>query len=173
MEGEEAMSQSRKALSVIFSAMVLMASAIGGFWLVQKTKPEVCSICERSIHPHSSAVVFIQGKRVRICCIRCGITHNFQVGKPGEVVQVTEFLSDRQTRPSDAFYVEGSQVSMCDPHQKSLIDQTKHPYHRIFDRCEPSTYAFAKREDAENFVRENGGKLLTWDELKKEVGGKQ
>jgi len=167
------MSQKTKALTFILSSLVLVAIAAAGYWLLQETKPKVCEICQRSIHPHSSAVVLIDKKPVRVCCIRCGITHNFQIGKPGEVVEVTEFLSDRPMKPSDAFYVEGSHVSMCDAHGGGLIDQTKHPYARIFDRCEPSTYAFAKRDEAENFVRDNGGELLTWDELKKEVGGKQ
>lgn len=166
------MSRKRKALTVLFSVLFLAGIAAGGYWLLQETKPEVCSICQRSIHPHSSAVVVIDKKRVRVCCIRCGITHNFQVGRPGEVAEVTEFLTDRPTRPDAAFYVEGSQVSMCDPHEGALMDQTKHAYPRIFDRCEPSTYAFAKRKDAEAFVRENGGKLLTWEELKKEAGAK-
>ncbi len=162
------MSQKTRALTFILSALFLGAIAAGGFWVLQKSKPEVCPICQRSIHAHSSAVALTDQKRVRVCCIRCGITHNFQVGKPGDVVEVTDFLSDRAMKPSDAFYVEGSRVSLCDPHGSGLIDQTKHPYHRIFDRCEPSTYAFAKREDAERFARENGGALLRWDDLRKE-----
>jgi hypothetical protein len=163
------MSQKTKLPTFILSALFLCAIAAGGFWVLEKSKREACPICQRSIHPHSSALVVIKGKPVRVCCIRCGITHNFQVGKPGEVVEVTDFLSDRPMKPSEASYVEGSQVSMCDPHESPLIDQTKHPYSRIFDRCEPSTYAFRKREDAEVFVRENGGRLFTWQELKKEV----
>lgn len=163
------MSKHTKTLTLLLSVLVLGAIAGGGLWILRETKPEMCEICQRSIHPHSSAVVVIGGKHVRVCCIRCGITHNFQVGKPGEVASVTEFLSDKQMDPGDAFYVEGSQVSMCDPHNSSMVDETKHPYHRVFDRCEPSTYAFAKQEDAETFVRTNGGKLLTWGELKKEV----
>ena len=110
-------SQKTKALSFLLSALVLSALAAGGFWLLQETKPETCPICERSIHAHSSAVVMIDKKRVTVCCIRCGITHNFQVDKPGEVVEVTEFLSDRAIKPKGAFYVEGSRVSMCDPHE--------------------------------------------------------
>ena len=166
------MSRRRKALTVLFSVLFLAGIAAGGYWLLQETTPEVCSICQRSIHPHSSAVVVMDKKRVRVCCIRCGITHNFQVGRPGEVVEVTEFLTDRPARPDGAFYVEGSEVSMCDPHEGALVDQTKHAYPRIFDRCEPSTYAFAKRGDAKAFVRKSGGKLLTWEELKKEAGAK-
>lgn len=164
------MSKTGKTATVILSIFILVAMAAGGYWLLRETKPNTCPICARNIHPHSSAVVLIDNKPVRVCCIRCGITHNFQVGKPGEVIEVTDFVSDKPIKPADSFYVEGSQVSMCDPHDASLVGQTKHPYGRIFDRCEPSTYAFARREDAEAFARQNGGKLLTWEELKKEVG---
>ncbi len=164
------MSKKAKAATLGLSILFLLGIAGVGYWLLEETKPKACPICARSIHPHSSAVVLIDKKPVRVCCIRCGITHNFQVGKPGEVAEVTDFVSDKPMKPDGAFYVEGSQVSMCDPHISSLVDQTKHPYNRIFDRCEPSTYAFARREHAEAFVQQNGGKLLTWEELKKEVG---
>jgi len=164
------MSKKGKAATLSLSILFLLGIAGAGYWWLQETKPQVCTICARGIHPHSSATVVIERKSVRVCCIRCGITHNFQVGKPGEVVEVTDFVSDKPMKPDGAFYVEGSQVSMCDPHNSSLIDQTKHPFSRVFDRCEPSTYAFARRQDAEAFVQQNGGKLLTWQELKKEVG---
>jgi hypothetical protein len=164
------MSQKTTTLTVFLSALFLVAVAAGGYWILRETKPEACPICQRSIHAHSSAVVFIAGKRVRVCCIRCGITHNFQVGQPGDIVEVTDFLSDRPMKPENALYVEGSEMSMCDPHGSGLVDESKHSYVRIFDRCEPSTYAFAKREDAESFVRKNGGKLLSWEELRKEAG---
>lgn len=163
------MSQKTKALTFVLSGLFLAAIGAAGLWLLEKTKPEVCMICERSIHARSRAVVVIDKKKVTVCCIRCGITHNFQVGKPGEVVEVTEFLSDRPIPPQEAFYVEGSQVSMCVPHDGALLDQTKHPYSRVFDRCEPSTYAFAMRADAEAFARKNGGKIFAWEELKKEA----
>lgn len=164
------MSQKTKTLAVVLSALFLVAVAAGGYWFLRETKPDACPICQRSIHAHSSAVVNLAGKHVRVCCIRCGITHNFQVGQPGDVVEVTDYLTDRPMKPDGAFYVEGSEISMCDPHGGGMVDETKHPYARVFDRCEPSTYAFAKREDAESFVRQNGGKLLSWEELKKEAG---
>ena len=164
------MSRKGKVVTLSLSILFLIGVAGAGYWMLEETKPNACPICARSIHPHSSAVVLIDKHPVRVCCIRCGITHNFQVGKPGDVVEVTDFISDKPLKPATAFYIEGSQVSMCDPHGSSLIDQTKHPFERVFDRCEPSTYAFAKRSDAENFVRNNGGKLLTWEELKKQAG---
>jgi len=164
------MSRKGKVVTLSLSILFLIGVAGAGYWMLEETKPDTCPICARSIHPHSSAVVLIDKHPVRVCCIRCGITHNFQVGKPGDVVEVTDFISDKPLKPATAFYIEGSQVSMCDPHGSSLIDQAKHPLDRVFDRCEPSTYAFAKHSDAENFVRNNSGKLLTWEELKKQAG---
>jgi hypothetical protein len=164
------MSQRTKALTFALSVVMLAGIAACGLWMLQETKPAVCPICARSIHEHSSAVVVIDNKRVTVCCIRCGITNNFRVGKPGEVAEVTDYDANSPLSPRDSFYVEGSRVSMCDPHDSGLIDQTKHPYPRIFDRCEPSTYAFSKQEDAAKFVRTNGGKILNWEELKKEAG---
>src|SRR6266704_7112821 len=107
------MSRKTKVLSFLLSGLILAAIAATGFGLLQETQPKVCMICQRSIHAHSSAVVVIDKKRETVCCIRCGITHNFQIGKPGEVVAVTDYLSNRSIQPKGAFYVEGSQVSMC------------------------------------------------------------
>ena len=162
------MSKRAKTLTFIMSGLFLVGIAAGGYWFLRKTQPQICPICQRSIHAQSRAVFLLGKTRVVVCCVRCGITHNVQVGMPGELVEVTEYLSDKPIKPDAAFFVEGSQVSHCDPHQGALVDQTKRPYNRIFDRCEPSTYAFARREDAEAFLRANGGKVLTWEALKKE-----
>ncbi len=163
------MSRRTTAATLILSGLFLAAIAAGGYWLLRETAPQVCPICQRDIHARSRAVVLLGKERVAVCCVRCGITHNVQVGKPGQLVEVTEYLSNKPMKPEAAFYVEGSRISLCDPHQSGLVDQSKHPYHRIFDRCEPSTYAFAQRQDAQAFVRENGGKILSWEELRKEV----
>ena len=163
------MSKNTKTTALALSGFLLIAIAAGGYWLLRKTQPDVCEICQRHIHEHSRAVLLLGKARVAVCCVRCGITHNVQVGKPGELAEVTEFLSDKPIKPASAFYVEGSQVSLCDSHEAMMFDQTKLPYNRVFDRCEPSTYAFTKREDAQAFLSKNGGKLLTWEELRKEV----
>ncbi len=158
-----------KTATFVLSGLFLVALAAGGYWLLQETRPQMCPICERSIHAQARAVVLLDGWRASVCCIRCGLTHNRQIGKPGPLVEVTEYHSLRPLKPESVFYVEGPRFSLCDPHDSSLVDQTKHPYARVFDRCEPSTYAFARREDAEAFARENGGVVLTWADLKKEA----
>jgi hypothetical protein len=165
------MSNKSKTAALIGSFLLLAAIGAGGFWFLQKTEPHLCPICQRSIHPYSRAV-FLSGKtKVAVCCVRCGVTHNVQAGKPGDLIEVTEFLSNHPMKPDAAFYVEGSKISLCDPHSSNLMDETKHPYSRTFDRCEPSTYAFAHQRDAEAFARANGGKILNWDDLRKEAAG--
>ena len=163
------MSKKAKTVTLILSSLILVAIAAGGYWLLQETRPQTCMICERHIHEHSRAVLLLGKERAEVCCVRCGITHNVQVGKPGKLVEVTEYVSNKPMKPEAAVYVEGSQVSLCDAHKGTMMDQTKRPFDLVFDRCEPSTYAFAKREDAQAFVRTNGGKLLTWEELRKEA----
>jgi hypothetical protein len=158
-----------KRLTFAVSAVVLVALAAGGYWRLLSTQAQMCPICDRSIHAQARAVLQLDGLRAPVCCIRCGLTHNRQVGKPGPLVEVTEYSSLRPLKPESAFYVEGPRFSLCDPHEGPLLDQTKHPYGRVFDRCEPSTYAFARREDAETFARENGGAVLTWADLAKEA----
>jgi hypothetical protein len=158
-----------KTTTFLLSGLFLVVLALGGFWLLRDTQPQMCPICDRSIHPQARAVLQIDGLRTPVCCIRCGLTHNVQVGKPGQLLEVTEFYSLRPLKPESAFYVEGPRFSLCDPHDHPMVDETKHPYARMFDRCEPSTYAFARRDEAEKFARENGGTVLSWDELRKEV----
>lgn len=158
-----------KTTTFLLTGVFLIAVATGGLWMLRKTQPPVCPICERTIHPQARAVVRVNGLRTPVCCIRCGLTHNVQVGKPGQLLEVTEYYSLQPMKPESAFYVEGPRFSLCDPHEHPMVDDTKHPYARIFDRCEPSTYAFARRDEAEKFARENGGTVLSWDELKKEV----
>ncbi len=158
-----------KAATLVLSGLFLVGLAAGGYWLLWKTRPQMCPICERSIHAQARAVILLDNSRVPVCCIRCGLTHNRQIGKPGPLLEVTEYHSLRPMKPESAFYVEGPRFSLCDPHESPLLDQTKHPYGRVFDRCEPSTYAFLRREDAATFERENGGTVLTWADLKKEA----
>src|SRR5215471_7944239 len=158
-----------KTATFVLGGLFLAGLAIGGSWLLWKTRPQICPICERSIHAQARAVVLLDGWQAPVCCIRCGLTHNRQIGKPGPLVEVTEYHTLRPLKPESAFYVEGPRFSLCDPHDGSLLDQTKHPYARVFDRCEPSTYAFIRREEAQAFARENGGVVLTWADLRKEA----
>ncbi len=158
-----------KATTFALSSLILVALALGSYWLLRRTEPDRCAVCQREVHAQSRAVMVADGRRETLCCVRCGLTQGHQVGKPIRLVEVTDYASSRPLHPHSAYYVEGSRIVLCEPQHHELLDQTKRPYGRVFDRCEPSTYAFARREDAEAFARENGGEVLKWAELMKEV----
>ncbi len=135
------------------------------------TQPENCSICQRAIHAQSRAVIEVDGKRERVCCARCAFTFEEQKHKQIRLVEVTDYNSTKPLAPENAYFVEGSRIVLCEEHEP-LLDQTKHPYGRVFDRCEPSVYAFARPEDAEAFARENGGRMVRLPDILKEVESK-
>jgi hypothetical protein len=154
--------------TVVLSSLILVALAAGGYWLLRHTEPARCAVCQRGIHTQSRTVILAGGERKTLCCVRCALTASRQLGKPVRLLEVAEFHSSKPLAPQSAYYVEGSRVVLCEVHEP-LLDQTKHPYGRTFDRCEPSTHAFVGREDAEAFVRDNGGVVLSWAELVKQV----
>jgi len=158
----------KKITNVFAGVLLVVALAAGGYWLLQQAAPDNCRICQREIHPEARAVMEVAGRREPICCARCALTLAQQRGKPAGLVEVTDYVSRRALKPEEAYFVEGSQVILCERHEP-LLDQTKQPYDRIFDRCVPSVYAFARREDAEVFVARNGGAVLRLAQLLEEV----
>jgi hypothetical protein len=152
----------------VMSIVVLALLTAGGYWLLQRTAPAECKVCRREIHAAARAVIEVDGKQEAVCCVRCAMTLDEQEKKPVRLVEVTDYVSQTPLAPKDAFYVEGSRIVLCMSHEPHM-DETKHPQARIFDRCEPSVYAFARREEAESFAAQNGGVVLGLAELMKEI----
>ncbi len=157
-----------KVTAFIVSGLVLAALAVGGYWVLQQTAPDTCRICQRPIHAEARAVIEVDGQREPVCCARCALTLRQQEHRPVRLVEVTDYVTRRPLAPESAYFVEGSQVVLCEKHEP-LLDETKHPQARVFDRCVPSLYAFARREEAEAFAGANGGAVRRLDELLREV----
>lgn len=155
-------------VKTFLSIIVLALLAAGGYWFLQRTAPTKCQVCRREIHAAARAVIEVDGKQEAVCCVRCAMTLDEQEKKAVRLVEVTDFVRHTSLAPKDAFYVEGSRIVMCQSHE-SHMDETKHAQTRIFDRCEPSVYAFAQREEAESFAAQNGGVVLRLAELMKEI----
>lgn len=151
----------------LISIVVLALLSAGGYWLLQRTAPAECKVCRREIHAVARAVIEVDGKQEAVCCVRCAMTLDVQEHKPVRLVEVTDYMRRLALAPPNAVFVEGSRVVLCQSHEPHL-DETKHAQSRIFDRCEPSVYAFARREEAEAFVAQNGGVVLSFAELMKE-----
>lgn len=159
----------KQIFSLLFSALVVAALALGGYWLVRRTEPQgKCSICQRDIHAEARAVMEVEGKREPVCCARCALTLARQQQKPVKLVEVTDYGTRQPLSPEAAYYVEGSDVILCGKHEP-FLNQRKQPYEQVFDRCVPSLYAFARRENAEAFATKNGGAVRRWSQLLKEV----
>ncbi|MBI4484280.1 MAG: hypothetical protein HY652_15505 [Acidobacteria bacterium] len=158
----------KKTIGFLLSVLTLAALGLGGYWLLRKTAPHTCDICARHTHAEARAVVEMKSGRKVACCIRCALTAVRQQGTPVRLVEVTDFSSRQPLDPEAAYYVEGGDLVLCE-HQEPLLDQPKRPFDRVFDRCVPSVYAFARSEDAQAFAGSHGGVVLRLPQLLAEV----
>ena len=137
----------------------------------RRQEQELCPFSNRQIHSGSRAVVELEGKRLPACCIRCVLTAGRQ-GLKVRLVEVSDFLSGEPLSPDAAFYVSGSPVVLCERHEPKF-DAEKQAHEMVFDRCEPSVFAFARREQAEEFARSNGGRVERLPQILQQAGGQQ
>jgi hypothetical protein len=157
-----------KTTGIAVAVVVAAALILGGYWLYRQGAPEVCRVCQRPIHAEARAVIESGGKREAVCCVRCGLFLQRQQHIQVRLVEITDYKSGRPLRPEDAYYVEGSRVVMCGRHEP-VLDETKHAFNRVFDRCVPSILAFASQQDAEAFAGTHGGAVLRLPQIVEEV----
>lgn len=155
----------------IYAFIVVIVSAgllAGGYWMMWRRSAMNCQICQRHIQPRMRVLAEIGGKRRSVCCTHCAITEALQEKKPLRLLEVTDYATGRVIEPQSAWYVEGSRAEACE-HKEFHLDETKHVQGAVFDRCAPATFAFARREDADAFVDQNGGVLRSFPEIMDEV----
>jgi len=85
-----------------------------------------------------------------------------------EILQVTDYASGHRLRAGEAYFVDGSQVEVCTA-PRLKFDESRTPYVRLFDRCGPSLLAFAREEEAREFIRQHGGSLKSLEEVMREM----
>ena len=160
----------RKLMLIPVGTLIVIAS-VALVLHFRRQQQELCPFSNRQIHSGSRAVVELEGKRVTTCCIRCALTAG-QQGMKLRLVEVSDFLSGEPLSPEAAFYVSGSPVVLCERHEPKL-DTEKQAHQMVFDRCEPSIFAFTRREQAEEFARSNGGAVRRLPQILQETGGQQ
>jgi nitrous oxide reductase accessory protein NosL len=154
------------------AVLVVMAALIGaGYYVMTNREDTFCGFCHRSIHPNTKVIAEIDGRRRTVCCARCAINEAYQEKKPLRLIAVTDYATSKSLNPEQAYFVDGSRKVLC-VHDAAMVDESKHAEQMTFDRCFPGTYAFAHREDAETFVRENGGRVFRLQELMQEVNSR-
>jgi hypothetical protein len=144
--------------------VVLAGLVAAGYRVMANREDTFCGFCHRSIQANAKVIAEIDGRRRTVCCARCAISEAYQEKKPLRLIAVTDYVSSKSLNPEQAYFVDGSRKVLC-AHDEAMVDQSKHIQQMTYDRCFPGTYAFAHREDAEAFVRENGGTVLHLQKL--------
>ncbi len=153
---------SLRGIGALALVAVLLA---GGYWYTtHQARNTICGFCQRPINPHARVVAEIGGRRRNVCCARCAITEAIQEKVPVRLISVTDWSTGKTLAPEQAWFVEGSRRILCD-HDMPHMDSTMTPGQMTFDRCSPGAYAFASKQDADDFVRANGGVVRRLSEM--------
>jgi hypothetical protein len=154
----------RSAIVLVFASLILAVS--GCRQIDALFHSNRCVLSDRPIHARLAVRVAVDGgPRGEACCLRCAITYAQQYRERVRVLWVTDYPTGRRLDPQGATYVTGSDVNRCmgPPDQASLGRRETDMI--VWDRCSPSSIAFAKLKDAEVFQRVHGGRIQTFAEV--------
>jgi hypothetical protein len=155
----------RTAVSVLLSVLLLSGIAYAAWRFVHSRDARMCTACQRPIHGNSRTLALVEGQKRSYCCPACALSEHVQSGKPVEVISLTDHVTGKPVEPATAYLVYGSSHNSCTHHVQQKASSDKRPLEAHFDRCSPSILAFATRELAAAFARENGGRVLPFGEL--------
>lgn len=129
------------------------------------SESSTCDICDRPIDEKRGAIIkinFLQWKNT--CCPVCAFRYINSEGKESYTVLVRDFHSDKLINSKDAYYVvESNERGCCSSHLKRFEAGT---FHLCYDRCMPNAIAFERKQDAMDFVQKNGGRVITYYNLR-------
>lgn len=150
----------------ILIVIVVGAAAVGGGWYLRHRRTEQrCWVCQRPILADSKVVAELDGRRREACCPACVLAYRAQTHKKVRVMSVTDYLTHQPIDPALASFVVGSDADTAMQHEPPAGESDKGQMEVHFDRYLPSIVGFAKRQDAETFVGQHGGKIGTLAEL--------
>ena len=156
----------------LFAALIGLglvgATIVGGLYVWRVQRPAFCQLSGRPIHGNMHVLVQANGKKLHACCPRCPLTLAAQEGKRVRLLEVTDYVTGRALAPSEAYFVDGSRVEVCTAPRLKL-DETRTAYVRLFDRCSPSLLAFAREDQARDFIANSGGSLKRLEDLRREA----
>lgn len=148
-------------------ALGLLAAVSLGYAAWRSTRAasdDECQVCRRPVHHNSRTTAMVAGRKAVFCCLGCAMSQHHQAGQAIQVTGLTDFATGSPLAPADAWVVRGSDVNPC-VRQEAMIDADKQPAPVQYDRCAPGMLAFARREDAREFIARHGGQLLPFPQL--------
>ena len=140
------------------------ATAFGWFRFVIHPKPVACSYSNRPLRANLMVTAEIAGKRTQVCCARCALNEANQKHKPLRLIEVHDYRTGKTISPANAWFVESSRAIAC-THDMTRMGEHKDMQDLSFDRCVPSTLAFANKPDADAFIAQKGGAVLSLGQL--------
>ena len=143
-----------------------LAGAFFYGWRVslERANEGVCFACQRPVHSHLRTVALVDGKPKVFCCPACALSARRQGNKGVRITELVDYLTGAKLRPSEAYLVRDSDVNPCLMHHP-LIDQSMNPMAVSYDRCTPSSLAFADAGGASDFISKHGGHLVRFNEI--------
>ena len=158
------MSAQKKTGLVVFGIVVLAMLGLGWYEYREFRTPQSCGFCQRPLQDRLRVVVEIGGQRKEACCPQCAVSESRQEHKAVRFISVRDYSTAKVIDPAQAYYVNQSRALACS-HDGMHMDEMKHTEDLAFDRCSPGAFAFAKKEDAEVFIAQNGGQILSMEQL--------
>lgn len=162
------MSTQKKTGLAVLGLVVLGLLGLGWFELREFRTPKECGFCQRPLQDSLRVVVEIGGQRREACCPQCAVSESRQEHKPVRLISVRDYPTAKVIDPAKAYYVNHSRAVACS-HDGMRMDEMKRTEDLAFDRCSPGAFAFAKKEDAEAFIAQNGGQILSMKQLLSEA----
>jgi hypothetical protein len=156
----------RKSIVVSLIAILVVAGLGYSTWrFVAERSGQSCKACARPVHAHMKTVAILDGKRATYCCPACALSAHQQSGKPGQVVELTDYLNNTPLKPEDGYLVRNSDVNPCLQHHHPDVSENSQPLESHFDRCSPSVLAFQDQKTASAFAGEHGGQVVKFSDF--------
>jgi hypothetical protein len=161
MEDATNSSQSRRVTTSL--VVLLLVSAAGlAFYLIESghiaAGKALCAACNRPLHKAQVyKVISRSGATALACCPRCGL--RYAIENEAQSAQATDFKTGKPIPADSAFYLEGSAVMECCS-STPVRTEAAGLCDLHYDRCLPSLVAFSKIDDAEEYRRLQGGRII-------------
>lgn len=158
-----------KILGWTLATMIIAAIAAAIILLAVNRHPmPECRLCERPVHPRTAFSLDVGGRKSMACCPKCGLEMAREAGVKAANLEATDYTTGRPAPASSCLYVEGSRlVPCCSPN--AIVVGEKVSCGKCFDRCYPSAIAFLDVKAAARFCKEQGGTILSFDTLRRQM----
>jgi hypothetical protein len=156
--------QRKSIVTSLIAILVLAGLGYAGWRFVTDRNAQSCKACARPVHAHMKTVAILDGKRATYCCPACALSEHQQSGRPVQIVELTDYLTNATLKPETSFVVRNSDVNPCLQHHPA-VGENNQPLESRFDRCSPSVLAFHDQRSAATFAGEHGGQVVKFSDF--------